>query len=253
MYVYLYDNLVRQSRYASVLKAIEIQLTDLGLSGKVLRLTNYHDARSIIEYELKRGAKTIVLVGDDTTLGNVISNAADIKCTFGYLPVGGDTVIADILGIPVGPEACTVLSRRRREYLDVAEVNNRYFIGQLHVPPAKVQVVYDDRFKISAGDLVEIYVCNIKPFRPKKLLVDAPHTVHPQDGRLEAFLQPLTRKRWWGYTTEEASIFPFNEMKVVGSKSFVVESDGRVSKETKLVIRMADCKVDMIVGKQRKF
>lgn len=73
MYVYLYDNLVKHSRYASVLKAIEIQLTDLGLSGKVLRLTNYNDVRSIIEYELKRGAKTIVLVGDDTTVGNVIA------------------------------------------------------------------------------------------------------------------------------------------------------------------------------------
>lgn len=251
--MYLYDNLVRQSRYASVLKAIEIQLTDLGLSGKVLRLTNYNDSRSIIEYELKRGAKTIVLVGDDTTLGNVISGAADIPCTFGYLPVGGQTEIADILGIPVGPEACVTLSRRRREYLDVAEVNNRYFIGQLHVPPVKVQVVYDDRFKITAGDLVEIYVCNIKPFKPRKLLVEATHPVNPQDGRLEAFLQPLTKKRWWGYTTEEASIFPFVEMKVVGQKSFTVEADGRISKETRLVIRMADCKVDMIVGKRRKF
>lgn len=253
MYVYLYDNLVRESRYSSVLRAIEIQLTDLGLSGKVLRLTNYNDVRSIIEYEIKRGAKTIVLVGDDTTFGNVIAGAADIRCTFGYLPVGGETDIARILGIPVGPDACTTLVRRRREYLDVAEVNNRYFIGQLHVPPAKVQVVYDDRFKISAGDLMEIYVCNIKPFTPKKLLGNAPHTVHPQDGRLEAYLQPLTKKPWWGYTTEEASIFPFNEMKVVGLKTFAVEADGRVSKESRLVIRMADCKVDMIVGKERQF
>lgn len=253
MYVYLYDNLVRESRFSSVLKAIEIQLTDFGLSGKVLRLTNYNDVRAIIEYELKRGAKTIVLVGDDTTLGNVIATTADIRCTFGYIPIGGQTTLANILGIPVGPDACTVLMHRRREYLDVAEVNNRYFIGQLHIPPAKVQVVYDDRFKISAGDLLEIYVCNAKPFIPKKLLVDAPHTIDPQDGRLEAYLQPLTKKRWWGYTIEEASIFPFKEMKVVGQKSFEVEADGRYSKESRLVIRMAECKVDLIVGKKRQF
>ncbi len=253
MYVYLYDNIVKQSRFASVLKTVEIQLTDLGLSGKVLRLTNYNDVRSIIDYELKRGAKTIVMVGDDTTLGNIVSTAADLPCTFGYIPLGGKTEIAEILGIPIGPEACNILSKRRRERLDVGEVNNRYFLGQLHVLPSKVQVVYDDRFKISAGDLVEMYICNCKPFQPKKVFGAVNHAVNPQDGRLEAYLQPLTRRRWWGYTTEEASIFPFVEMKVVGQKSFEVETDGRFSKESRLTIKMAACKLTMIVGRERKF
>jgi hypothetical protein len=253
MYVYLYDNFVRQGKYASVLKAIEIRLTDLGLSGKVLAVTTFNDIRAVIQSEIKRGAKTIVVVGDDVSFGQILSHAADIPCTFGFLPIGRETAIADILGIPVGPEAATVLSRRRREQLDVAEVNNRYFVGQLRVPPARVQVVYDDRFKITAGDLMEIIVCNAKPFTPQKKMTGSLHSVNPQDGRLEAYLQPLTKKPWWGYTTEEASIFPFLEMKIVGKSPFTVEVDGRVSKETKLTIHIAPCKVDVIVGKERKF
>ena len=53
MYVYLYDSSVKQAAFAQILKEVEIQLTDLGLSGKVIRLGNYNDARSVIEYELK--------------------------------------------------------------------------------------------------------------------------------------------------------------------------------------------------------
>ncbi len=253
MYVYLYDNFVRQGSNAAVLRALEVRLTDLGLSGKVLRVVNYSDVKGMIVDELRRGAKTIVIVGDDTTFGQILANAADVPCTFGYLPLGKELSIASILGIPVGPDSCMVLSRRRRTPLDVGQVNNRYFIGQIRIPPAKVQVVYDERFKITTHDLLEVVVCNIKPFQPAQLLAPLPYAVHPQDGRLEAYLEPLTKKRWWGYTKEEASMFPFKEMKVIGHNPFTVETDGRTSKETRLVIRMAAPKIDMIVGKERKF
>lgn len=254
MYVYLYDNFLRNKKFQPVIKAMEIQLTDYGIAGKILRLNSYTDAKSVIDDEIKRGAKTIVIVGNDETFGHVLSRSATCDVTFGFLPVGPNNTIAGVLGIPIGAEACATLSRRRRQRLDVGWMNNRYFVSQLHVRPAKLEVIYDDRFKVSATDKMEVIVCNLQPFFWKRSAKDKEsQEVHPQDGKLEAFLRPLTKTGWWGYKFEEPSVFPFEEMKIVADEPFLVEADGKISKEIKLVIKLAHSKIDMIVGRDRKF
>jgi hypothetical protein len=79
------------------------------------------------------------------------------------------------------------------------------------------------------------------------------HVVHPQDGKLEAFLRPLTKGRWWGYTYEDPSVFPFEEMEIRADEPFIVEADGKMTKEIKVKIKLAHNKIDMIVGRNRKF
>src|SRR3989339_4363 len=123
MYVYLYDNFLRHKSFTSVIKAMEIKLTDYGIAGKILRLHSYVDSKTIIEDEIKRGAKTIVIVGNDATLGQVLSRGATCDCVFGFLPVGPNNTIAEVLGVPVGVESCDILSRRRKEFLDIGWMN----------------------------------------------------------------------------------------------------------------------------------
>ncbi|OGH83845.1 MAG: hypothetical protein A2261_02325 [Candidatus Magasanikbacteria bacterium RIFOXYA2_FULL_44_8] len=254
MYVYIYDNFVRNKKFESLIKAMEIRLTDYGIAGKILRLTNYTDAKPIIDDEIKRGAKTVVIVGNDETFGHVLSRSATCDCTFGFLPVGPGNTIAKVLGIPEGEAACDTLSRRRKELLDVGWMNNRYFVSQLHVYPAKLEVVYDERFKVYANDLMEVVVCNLQPYYWKKHTKSQDQqVVHPQDGKLEAFLRPLTKKRFWGYNYEDPSIFPFEEMEIFAKEPFTVEADGKKSKEVKVKIKLAHGKIDMIVGRGRKF
>ncbi len=254
MYVYLYDNFLRHKRFAADIKTMEIRLTDYGIAGKILRINNYTDAKPIIEDEVKRGAKTVVIVGNDDSFGQILSRAATVPITFGFLPVGPNNSIAEILGITPGTLAVDVLSRRRRQLLDIGWANNWCFIGQLRIPPAKVEVTYDERFTVRAKDLLEVVVCNLKPYVFKSGQPSDPEKiVHPQDGKLEAFLRPLTKRRWWGYMGEEPSVFPFEEMVIRGEKPFMVEADGKVSKEIKLTIRLAHHKIDLIVGRERQF
>lgn len=254
MYVYLYDNFLRQRKFETETKAMEVRLTDYGIAGKILRLNNFSNPKQIIEEEIKRGAKTIVIVGNDLTFGAVLSRAATCDCLFGFLPVGPNNSIARVLGIPEGAAACDVMSKRRKEKLDVGWMNNRYFVSQLHIPPAKVKVIYDERFAVSAEQKMEVVVCNLQPFYFKKDKKDAEqYIVHPQDGKLEAFLRPLTKAGWFGYKYEEPSIFPFEEMDIIGERAFLVEADGKTSKEIKLKIRLAHGKINMIVGRNRQF
>lgn len=254
MYVYLYDNFLRHKNFTSAIKAMEVRLTDYGIAGKILRLHNYIDVKPIVEDEIKKGAKTIVIVGSNTTFGQVLSRSATCDCIFGFLPVGPNNTIAEVLGIPVGVEACDVLSRRRKERLDVGWVNNRYFVSQLQVKPSRLEVIYDEKFKVGAVDKMEVVVCNLQPFYWKRAKNDKqPQVVNPQDGKLEAFLRPLTKKKWWGYKYEEPSVFPFEEMEIISQEPFVVEADGKISKETRVRIKLARSKVEMIVGRDRKF
>lgn len=254
MYLYLYDDFLRGKKYDSVLKDIETRLTDYGVAGKIIRLQQFTNAKSIIEEEANRGIKTVVVVGNDKTFANVLSRAATSKMLFGFLPVGEvDNSIAEVLGIPIGAEACDVLSRRRKVRLDLGWVNNRYFVSQLHIPPANISVSYDEKFSVKARlKKMELVVCNLQPFvwkgKGKKEFV-----VHPQDGKLEAFLRPMERKGIVKEIYEEPSIFPFEEMIVAGTKPFEMFTDGRRSKEVKVTIRLARKKLHMIVGKERRF
>jgi hypothetical protein len=255
MYVYLHDNFLYQRKFSSVLKSLDIRLTDYGIAGKVLRIGNYADARPLLEEEVRRGAKTAVIVGNDTTLGSVLSRCADLPLVFGFLPIGPQNSIAEVLGIPIGLEACKVVARRRREKLDVGLMNSRYFIAQVHILPAPVAVMYDGKFTVEAKELMEVVVCNLQPFIPSgKNALEVPKIrIHPQDGKLEGYLRPLTKKRWWGYNFEEPSVFPFVEMRIKAVKPFKVITDGRETKELDVTISMAMEKIDMIVGKSRKF
>jgi len=254
MYVYLYDNYLNNKKYHSILKQIEIRLVDYGIAGKILRLNSYVDVKPVIDDEIKRGAKCVVIVGNDRTFGHVLSHGATSHCVFGFLPIGPDNTIGGVLGIPEGVESAGVLARRRKEKLDVGWFNNRYFVSQLHVPPAKVRVVYDERFQVSTPYKMEVVVCNFQPFYWKRHKKDSEEfVVHPQDDKLEAFLRPLTKTGWFGYKYEDPSIFPFEEMEIIGESPFVVEADGKATKEVKVKIKLAKDKIDMIVGRDRKF
>jgi len=245
---------LRQKKYESVIKEIETRLTDFGIAGKIIRLQGFTNAEGIVEDEIKKGAKTIVIVGDDETFGHVLSRAAVCKIPFGFLPIGINNTISSVLGIPVGIESCDVLSRRRKVLLDVGWFNNRYFISRLHIPPSNITVEYDEKFKVSARyGKVELVVCNLQPFHWKERGRKSDVIVHPQDGKLEAFLRPVMGRGIIKDKYDEPSIFPFEEMVVSSSKPFPVEADGRISKELKIKIKLAKSRIDMIVGKTRKF
>lgn len=252
MYVYLYDDFLRQKKYDTLIKVMETRLTDFGIAGKIIRLQNFTNAKLVIDEEIRKGVSAIVIVGNDKTFGHVLSRAATCEVLFGFLPIGENNSIAQVLGIPVGEAACEVLAKRRKLKLDVGWFNNRYFVSQLYIPPSKITVEYDERFRVSAQNEMELVVCNLQPFVWKGQGLNKQQVIHPQDGKLEAFLQPL-QKKFWRNVYEEPSVFPFEEMTVSSKTPFVVEADGTRSKETKIKIKLARSRIEMIVGKDRKF
>ena len=158
MYVYLYDNFLKNKRYDSLIKAMETRLTDYGIAGKIIRLQRYTNCEMLIEDEIRKGAKTIVVVGNDVTFGHVLSRAASCRVIYGFLPVGSENSIAEVLGLPVGIDACDVLAKRRKLYLYVGWLNNRYFISQLQLSTHSQNPHSSEGAGISASKILILFV-----------------------------------------------------------------------------------------------
>ncbi len=253
MYVYLYDQFLKEKRFSEALKLIETRLTDYGIAGRIIRLQHFTSPETIIAEAVRKGAKTIVVVGNDITFAKVLSRGAAYPVTYGFIPIGPENSIASVLGIPVNAEAADVLARRRKVFLDAGWFNNRFFISQLHIPPHPITVEYDERFKVSSATAkMELVVCNLQPYywqRQGREMI-----VHPQDGKLEAFVRPVVKSGWFKREEfEDPSIFPFEEMVVESKTPFLVEADGKTSKESKITIKLSRSQIEMIVGKERKF
>jgi len=62
-YFYLYDTFTSERAHAGTLVRIENALTDLGIQGRVGRLTILKSAKDLIDSAIKDGADTVVAVG----------------------------------------------------------------------------------------------------------------------------------------------------------------------------------------------
>src|SRR5680860_565172 len=99
MYLYLYDPSLNNKKYSSLLAKIETRLTDLGIGGKIFRLSPLRNTSELLNDEVRNGIKTIVVVGSDKTITDVVNLAAKLEITLGIIPVGPDNKIAQVLGI----------------------------------------------------------------------------------------------------------------------------------------------------------
>ena len=124
MYFYLYDTFLNDIKYEKVLDQIKARLLDLDIKGKHERLTLLKNLDSLITDEVKRGATTVVVVGNDKTFLKAIDPVAKNNVTLGIIPIGEDNLIAEMLGIPTGDEACEILAARKIANFNLGQVNN---------------------------------------------------------------------------------------------------------------------------------
>src|SRR3989338_10760844 len=88
-YFYLYDSYLQDRSYATTLIKFETTLTDLGIQGKVGRLTLLKSVKDLVEAAVRDGADTIVAVGNDITLSQVAQVVIkQPKITIGFIPLG---------------------------------------------------------------------------------------------------------------------------------------------------------------------
>jgi hypothetical protein len=246
MYYYIYDAYLADKKYQQTLAKIETRLTDLGISGKINRLSFSKNIGQILKEEVKRGLKTVVVVGNDKTIGNILNLLPDISIPLGIIPIGNDNAIANTLGIFDSESACEVLASRIIERLDVGTINNYYFLTSLSINNQGVILNCENSYFVEIADTDHtIEIINL----------DTTGDCSPTDGQLDTYFRQKKQKLW------RKEIINTSHLKhqqlvvtTIGEQpaSIIVNDERKVIK-TPAKITLLPKKLRLIVGKSRNF
>ncbi len=253
MYLYLYDYSLSGKKYNNKLVRIETRLTDLGIGGKIFRLSPLRNATELIAEEIKNGANTIVVVGNDKTLSQVINLAAKYDIVLGLIPIGQPNAIAKMLGLPEGEAACDIIAARIVERIDLGKINNTYFLSGLDIKNGKITLECENQCKIMpTQESSQVTICNLKPLCYPETGM-APY-FNPKDGFLEILIQPIARKFFKLFKKSVVeSIIPTKKLLIKGDDDTTIITDGQKIIKTPATVDVAPRKLRVIVGKKRLF
>ncbi|MDD5251784.1 MAG: diacylglycerol kinase family protein [Patescibacteria group bacterium] len=256
MYYYIYDGFLADRKHERTVAAIETRLTDLGLSSKIGRLTPFTNAKGLVRDEVRRGAKTIVAVGNDETVAQVVSAIGDADVTLGIIPVGQTTWVARALGIPEGEAACETLSKRVTQMIDLGRVNGQHFLSRVSVPFGHFTVEGEGSFRIcpQVADC-EMIVSNLRS--PDVALCEAGGRLpgDPQDGFLDVLVltRPSTIGRLTGRGPSQQTVIPLRRLSIHAEEPITVSVDGWKMTNKDFLIEIVPERLKIITGKERLF
>jgi diacylglycerol kinase family enzyme len=271
MYYYIYDAFLAEKKFERLVAAMETRITDLGISGKIGRLTPFQSARGLIRDEVKRGMQTIVAVGNDETVAKVVEALGDAKVTLGIIPVGGPCEIAHALGIPEGIEACDILSKRVTQTIDLGSVNGRYFLSSLRVP-AGVDVSLESTsgpgattFRVSAlAPDTDIIISNLRASGPVAQSEGGYCVGDPMDGWLDVLFEPRAGARGGsGFlglggllgrrNQGTPGVIPLRSATITCPEPMTAVADGKEFTGESLTIEVVPDRLRVITGRERVF
>jgi len=246
MYYYLYDSYLTDKKYINTLAKTETKLTDMGINGKINRLSFLKNIPQILKEEVNQGVKTIVVVGNDRTFSQIINIAIDLNVVLAYIPIGQPDNIAKILGIPQGEEACHILSSRIIDKLDIAEVNdNNYFLTALEFCGDHTTINCDDSYFINMEHKNNLITVNNLAAKNKSIN-------GTNQGQLTLVI--CSRQKKLFKLKENFSVFKCQKLKITSPQSIpAVMVDEKKIIKTPLEIKILREKIKVIVGKKRLY
>lgn len=244
MYVYLYDEELQDRRFERELGQVETRLTDLGITGKIVRLATYRDPLQVMRDEIRAGATTLVAVGSEATLRRAIEAVGDSKVVVAFIPLGKASPMADLLGIPTGVAACDVLSARLVEDMDLGEVNGRRFLFAAIIDLTGSVMRCEDRYTVTPLRKAILEIRNLA-------WPDDVGIVSPSDERL-TFVVKAKRSGIFA-KKYDASVLPLGRVRLYCPEERSMELDGAELKGQEFDVRVVPGRLRVVTGKNRKY
>jgi hypothetical protein len=257
MHYYLYDTFLGDKKYEKVIDRIKTRLLDLEIQGKHEKLSLLKSIDELISDEVKRGANSIIVVGNEKIFLKVVDAAAKNNVSLGMIPVGENNHLAECLGLPMEEAACDVIAARKIVSFDLGKVNNQYFFSNLKITKNLDRLsIQKDNYKIvpradcESVEVVNFYLPPIAGDFERKM-----KKCTAQDQLLELVIRRKGQKRRWfgggGGKPQIDSLIQGNEFEI---KSFeylpALMDDYRVIK-TPIKVEVEHAKLKVIVGKNR--
>ncbi|MFZ5365099.1 MAG: diacylglycerol/lipid kinase family protein [Patescibacteria group bacterium] len=261
MYYYLYDSFLSDSKYEKTIDKIRTRFLDLEIQGRPGHLSLLKSARELIEDEIRNGVNTVIVVGNDNTFLKVINVIAKHDLTLGIIPIGDNNKIAESLGIPPEELACDTLAARKVEKVDLGVANDVYFFSDLKIEKDLGRIsLKRDGFKIvpqRSCQSVQIYnFCYEQEHIVNNRVLKK---INPADGLLDLVVveksilpSGIFRKKN-GSQKFSNTIMPAKHFEIASFEYLPVKLDKYYVLKTPVKVSVAEKKLKIIVGKNRKF
>ncbi len=249
MNVFIYDSFLNQKKYDRLLARLETRITDLGLNGKIARLSLMRNIKEIVDHELKRGAKTIIAVGNNGTVNQIVNSLVGSPVPLGIIPIEEtNNDIANSLGINSVDQACDILSARLLARLDLGLANQTYFLGHAVIENQGTKIDLGKNFTVETSEKGLIKVYNLAD--PERKLLPRV-SFSPEDGILELVIKTQGNKKIFS-KPDSQSVFKINKITITNPRACVI-LDGSLPLATPVKITAARQSLNVIVGKGRNF
>jgi diacylglycerol kinase (ATP) len=284
MYYYILNPTSGKGAVNQIQDKLRAQLNKYGISGEFAKTTGPGDAAKMAKTAIEKGYTTIVAVGGDGTVNEVMNGITKENVALGIIPIGDTNNLANRLGIFSWQQACAVLSARRLTSFRLMAAGQHYFLSSLtlgfetdldkRVDTAdekvtarvkqfgqalshargfgtlKARIQVDDQFELEC-DIFSLSVSNLKfvnPLADNRLVISI--SDHPDTKRMTSFLWYKIRGE--APLEETATTRFFAEKVLISTEPTTgIMIDGKVTGRTPVAIRLTDRYVRFITEKPK--
>lgn len=290
MYYYIINPASGGGKINKVQDKLKDRLRELGIAGEFAKSTGPGDVSRLTKMAIDKGFKTIVAVGGDGTINEIINAIGDSKVALGIIPMGSSNELANMLGITDWPIACNILAARKVEEVDLGLINDKLFVTAASI--GFDNILFELKRSQRAGALGRFAFMTklstaARTFKPVHLefnfdgkysvetdcfnfslsngafLTYLPQKSRPQDNMLDAVLiSHLSFSDAVKYgqgkldlskKPGQVSVFHTKKIHITSKEPVVVSADGKAVAETPVTIEVSDRKLKVIVSKKRHF
>ena len=249
-YSYIYDDFLSDRGFEREVAALETKLNTYDLAGRIGRLALFRSPKDLVEGMVKDGTKTLIIVGNDSTLDKVMWFLPDLGITVGYIPIVGPSAVGELFNIPVGVAACEIITSRLVETIDTGKIDNRYFLTEVSVSATLATLDVEGRYRVSPMDGGSLVIRNRSAYDKDYILQNDTST-----GGLEAIItaQPQSRRgfSWKKRPQDETRIF-LNHGKLFSKDPIEAKVDAHVVSGFRFEVESVKRNFRFITGRGRR-
>lgn len=131
MYYYIVNPTAGHGQVKNLQEKLRTRLDKLGIRGEWVKTTAPGDATRLAKAAVAAGHTTIVAVGGDDTVNEVINGIEQSSVAVGIIPIGTANRVASQLGIITWPQACEALAARRLTSYSLIAAGQKFFLSTL--------------------------------------------------------------------------------------------------------------------------
>jgi diacylglycerol kinase family enzyme len=247
MYYYVFEQ-PKTSADRKAQSKVKEHFEDLGIMGEISTASPARSAEELADMGLKKGANTIIAVGSDRHINNVVSLIKTVErglnrdVVVGVVPLDQNSTMRERLRLSNAYEACEALKKRQYTTLDLGYIESAsYFItsAEIHTSTPVEITLRADRWEV-INHITDLVVFS-----------DLSFSFYNNLASKKGF-QKLTSWLWGGEAGEnQVSIFHARTLQITGSVVLPVTVEGEVVTKTPTVIYRMPKALKVIIKRDR--